>query len=51
MASSAVIAEAAKLRVTSLPTWLVLETAYYLLQFGASGLLIGWIYGRRRTTP
>lgn len=49
MASSAVIAEAAKQRVTSLPIWLVLEGTYYLLQFGTAGLVIGWIYGRRAT--
>lgn len=38
MLSSAVIAEAAKQRVASLPTWLIVESGYYLLQFGVSGL-------------
>lgn len=45
MLSSAVIAEAAKQRVSSLPTWLIVESIYYLLQFGVSGMLIGIIYG------
>jgi len=46
MASIAVFAEAGKQNVSSLSTWLVFETAYYLLQFGALGVLIGSIYGR-----
>lgn len=45
IASSAVIAEAAKQNVTSLPIWLAVESAYYLLQFGLSGLAIGLIFG------
>lgn len=45
IASSAVIAEAAKQRVTSLTTWLMVESAYYLIQFPLSGLAIGLIYG------
>ena len=44
MASSAVLAEAAKQRVTSLPTWLVLESLYYVIQFGLSGVLIAYVY-------
>ncbi|MFN8006770.1 MAG: DUF1761 domain-containing protein [Terriglobia bacterium] len=44
IASSAVLAEAAKQRVTSLPTWLVLESSYYLIQFGLSGILIAYVY-------
>lgn len=47
LASSAVVAEAAKQRVSSLSTWLVLETAYYLIQFAAVGVLIAMVYGRR----
>lgn len=51
MASVAVFAEAGKQNVSSLTTWLVFETAYYLLQFGLLGVIIGLIYGRsiRRT--
>lgn len=48
IASSAVLAEAAKQRVTSLPTWLIVETLYYLLQFALSGLVIALVYGRWR---
>ena len=44
IASSAVIAEAAKQRVTSLRTWFVVESLYYLIQFSLSGLAIGLIY-------
>ena len=44
MASSAVLAEAAKQRVTSLPTWLLLESSYYLIQFSLSGILIAYVY-------
>ena len=46
LASSAVIAEAAKQNVTSLPTWLVLETVYYLLQFSVVGAVMGAIYAK-----
>jgi hypothetical protein len=46
MASIAVFAEAGKQNVSSLATWLVFETAYYLLQFGVLGVIIGLIYGR-----
>jgi hypothetical protein len=46
MASIAVFAEAGKQNVSSLTTWLVFESAYYLLQFGALGVIIGLIYGR-----
>jgi hypothetical protein len=51
MASVAVFAEAGKQNVSSLTTWLVFETAYYLLQFGLLGVIIGLIYGKiiRRT--
>lgn len=45
MATSAVLAEAAKQRVASLPTWLLVESAYYLIQFGLSGIGIGLVYG------
>ncbi len=46
MASIAVFAEAGKQNVSSLPTWLVFESVYYLLQFGLVGVVIGLIYGR-----
>ena len=38
------LAEAAKQRVSSLPTWLVLESVYYAIQFTLSGLAIAFIY-------
>jgi hypothetical protein len=47
IACSAVFAEAAKQKVTSLPTWLVLETAYYAIQFGLAGVAIALAYGRK----
>lgn len=47
IASSAVIAEAAKQRVTSLGTWFAVEGLYYAIQFGLSGMAIGLIYGAR----
>ncbi len=46
LASGTVIAEGAKQQVTSLPTWLILEGGYYLLQFAVTGLIFGWLYGR-----
>lgn len=46
MASIAVFAEAGKQNVASLPTWLIFESFYYLLQFGLVGILIGMVYGR-----
>lgn len=46
IASSAVLAEAAKQRVSSLPTWLIVEGVYYFLQFGLSGVAIGLVYGK-----
>lgn len=46
IASSAVIAEAAKQRVSSLPTWLIVESVYYAIQFALSGIAIALIYGK-----
>ena len=46
IASSAVIAEAAKQRVSSLSTWLGVESAYYAIQFALSGIAIALIYGK-----
>ena len=45
MASIAVFAEAGKQQVASLGTWLLFESAYYLLQFGFLGVVIAKIYG------
>jgi hypothetical protein len=44
LASSAVIAEAAKQHVTSLRTWFAVESLYYAVQCSLSGLAIGLIY-------
>ena len=46
MGSNAVFAEAGKQQVSSLSTWLILESVYYLLQFGLVGITIGLIYGK-----
>jgi len=46
MASVAVFAEAGKQNVSSLATWLVFESVYYLLQFGVLGVIMGLIYGK-----
>ncbi|TAJ75362.1 DUF1761 domain-containing protein [bacterium] len=46
MGSNAVLAEAAHHHVSSLSTWLVLESVYYLLAFSLVGLAIGLIFGR-----
>lgn len=46
LASSAVLAEGAKQNVTSLSTWLLIESGYYVIQFGLSGLVIGLLYGK-----
>ena len=44
LASSAVIAEAAKQRVTSLWIWFAVESVYYLIQFLLAGLAMHSIY-------
>ena len=46
IASSAVLAEAAKQRVTSLPTWLVVESIYYAIQFSLCGIAIAFVHSR-----
>ena len=46
LGSGAVFGEAGKQEVTSLSTWLVLESVYYLLQFAIVGMVIGVMYGR-----
>lgn len=45
IASSAVLAEAGKQRVTSLATWIGVESIYYAIQFALTGVAIGLIYG------
>ena len=47
MASIAVFAEASHQNVSSLMTWLTFESAYYFLQFGLVGMIIGMIYGKK----
>ena len=44
--SSQVVAAAAKHEVSSLSTWLVIESAYFAVQFLIVGLLIGLVYAR-----
>jgi hypothetical protein len=46
LASSAVFAEAGKQNVTSLSTWLVLESLYFLFQFSVVGAVMGAIYSK-----
>ncbi len=50
MGSNAAFAEAGKNEVASLSTWLVLESFYYLLQFGLVGTAIGLIYGGKASS-
>lgn len=38
------LANAAKIEVTSMMDWLLIQTAFHLLQFTTTGLLIGLIY-------
>lgn len=46
LGSYAVLADGAKLQVSSLSTWLALEGIYYLIQFPVVGLAFGLIYGK-----
>lgn len=46
IASSAVLAEAAKQRCSSIPRWLALESSYYALQFSLVGVLIAVVYAK-----
>jgi hypothetical protein len=50
LASSAVFAEAGKQNVTSLPTWLAIESLYYLLQFSVVGGVMGAMYAKGERT-
>lgn len=47
IASSAVFAEGAKQGVSSLSTWLTLETVYYAIQFSMAGVAIALVYGKK----
>lgn len=51
LASSAVFAQAGKQQVTSLPTWLALESVYFLFQFSVVGAVMGMIYARGESAP
>ena len=44
LGSNAVLAEAGKNEVGSLPTWLALESTYYLVQFALVGAAVGLVY-------
>lgn len=45
--SVAVLAHAAKSEVSSVMTFITLSSAFHLIQFVITGILIGWIYGTR----
>jgi hypothetical protein len=47
LGSYAVLADGAKFHVSSLPTWLSLESVYYLVQFSIVGIAFGLIYGKQ----
>lgn len=47
LGSYAVLADGAKFNISSLATWLGLESIYYLLQFSIVGVVFGLIYGTR----
>ncbi|HEX9193689.1 MAG TPA: hypothetical protein VF871_08040 [Burkholderiales bacterium] len=44
--SSWVLGVGATQPVTSLSTWIVIESAFVLIQFGLAGIVIGLIYGK-----
>lgn len=46
--SYAVLADGGQLSVSSLGTWIGLESVYYLLQFATVGVVFGLICGARR---
>ena len=48
LGSYAVLADAAKNEVSSLSTWIALESVYYILQFAVVGAAIGLIYGEKK---
>lgn len=41
------LANAAKINVTDMKTWLLIQAAFHLLQFGVAGILIGLVNKRR----
>lgn len=45
--SVSVLAFAAKTQVASLATFFALSSLFHLIQFGAYGLLLGWIHARK----
>jgi hypothetical protein len=49
IASSAVVAEAAKQRVSSLTMWLTVESVYYALQFVLCGIAIALVQSRLKS--
>ena len=46
MGSNAVLGEAGKNEVSSLPTWIVLESVFYLLHGALAGLAVGFLSSR-----
>ncbi|MGE0525479.1 MAG: DUF1761 domain-containing protein [Bdellovibrionales bacterium] len=46
--SVSTLANAAKIQVSSMSTWLFIQTAFHLIQFVLVGAGIGLIYGKRR---
>ena len=48
IASSAVLAEAAKMKVTSISMWLFVETIYYAIQFALCGIAMAYSYAVTR---
>ena len=46
--SVSTLANAAKIEVSPMGTWLILQAAFHLIQYVACGLAIGFIYSRSR---
>ena len=44
--SVSTLANGAKIKVTSMSTWLAIQTAFHLIQFVLAGAGIGMVYGR-----
>lgn len=45
--SVSTLANAAKIEVTSMSTWLVVQSAFHLIQFVSTGAIIGLAYGTK----